>query len=158
MQLRSPRRACALLVLLFLAACGGALRSQDLRFSLADTQFLVRDSGAIIVAKRQVGTLASGGKVLDNRGRVLAWIHEDSMRLRGGVTLPIRSDKKGATYVPVSAQESAGLKPVAHRIRPDGTMAQTEGAQGVPIEGRMSPERQRLVLLLLILSQNQRWT
>jgi hypothetical protein len=141
-----------------LCACGGALQSQDLRFAVADTKFLVRDTGAIIVGKRQVAKLASDGKLLDSRGRVLAWIHEDSVRLRGGVILPIRKDKDGTMYVPVSAQEQAGLKPVAYQVRANGTMAQTEGAEGVPIKGRMSPDRQRLVLLLLILSQNNRWS
>jgi hypothetical protein len=158
MQIRNPCRAGALVVLMALCACGGALQSQDLHFSMADTKFLVRDTGAIIVGKRQVGKLESDGKVLDSRGRVLAWLHEDSMRLRGGALLPIRRDKDGGVYVPVSAQEQAGLKPVAYRVRPNGTMAQTEGAQGVPIKGRMSPDRQRLVLLLLILSQNDRWS
>jgi hypothetical protein len=147
-----------LVTMLSLAACGGALQSPELRFSVADTAFLVRDSGAIIVAKRQVGSLQPGGKVVDNRGRVLAWVHGDSIRLRGGLTLPIRTDKDGAVYVPESAQEKAGLKPVAYRIRPNGTMAQTEGAQGVPIKGRMTPDRQRLTLLLLILDRNKRWT
>jgi hypothetical protein len=157
MQIRYPCRAGALVVLIALCACGGALQSQDLRFAVADTKFLIRDTGAIIAGKRQVAKLESESKLLDSRGRVLAWLHEDSMRLRGGVTLPIRKDSDGTVYVPVSAQEQAGLKPVAYRVRPNGTMAQTEGAQGVPITGRMSPDRQRLVLLVLILSQNNRW-
>jgi hypothetical protein len=158
MQIRYPCRAGALVVLMALCACGGALQSQDLRFSVADTKFLVRDTGAIIVGKRQVAKLEGDGKVVDSRGQVLAWLHEDSVRLRGGVILPIRKEKDGAMYVPVSAQEQAGLKPMAYWVRPNGTMAQTQGAQGMAIKGRMSPDRQRLVLLLLILSQNNRWS
>lgn len=138
-------------------ACGGALTSRELRFSIAETTFLVRESGAVIVAKRQVGTY-SNGKVVDNRGRVVAWVHGDSIRIRGGVTLPIRTDPDGGVYVPVSAQEKAGLDPMVYRIRANGTMAQTQGAQGVPIEGHMTPAKQRLVLLLMILTRNSRWS
>jgi hypothetical protein len=140
-----------------LAACGAALTSRDIRFSVADTPFLMRDSGAIIIGKRQVGKVTTGGKVLDNRGRVLAWIHTDSIRLRGGVSLIFKEDAEGSVYIPESPQVAAGLKPVIYRIRKNGTMARTRGSLGAPVSGMLTPRSRRLILLVVLLSNNELW-
>lgn len=157
MPMTYGRHAMAFLCLLLLASCGGALASRDLRFSFQESPILVRESGAIIVGKRQVGKHLGDGKIVDSFGRVLALIHKDSVRLRGGMSVAIKTDREGSVYLPESLQSDAGLKPMSYRIRPNGTMARTQGAEGLPIKGHLSDEARRLVLVILLLTENAMW-
>ncbi len=141
-----------------LAGCGSsAFQSRDLRFSPGGTKFFVRESGAIIVGKRQVGQIGKDGKIADSRGRILAWVHKATIRIRGGINLPISTDEKNSFYVPKSAQEKAGLKPVEYRIRDNATIARTRNSKGVPIKGLLSDARRRTILVILVLSENDLW-
>lgn len=137
--------------------CGAALQSNEIRYTLHDAPTLVKDNGTIIVNKRQVGQILADGKVVDTRGRPLAWLRESDIRLRGGVVLDIREDAEGTVRLSRSAQEKANLVPVTYEVRKDGTMATTKGSRGLPVKGVQTSKNRRLVLLLLVLERNGIW-
>lgn len=153
------RRAFALLVALAIATgCGSAvLKSNEINFEFRESRILVKESGAIIVDKRQVARVLEDGKVVDSKGRPLAWLRSDTIRLKGGITIPIHSDKDGTMILSRKAQERAELKPVVHRIRKDGTMASTKKSRGIAVAGAHTEHNRRVVLLLLLMSTNNRW-
>ena len=145
-------------LLLFAVGCStAALKSPEIRFELAETPVHVKESGAIIVNKRQVARLLEDGKVVDSMGRPVAWVREDSIRLKGGITIPIYRDREGTLSLSKAAQEKAGLKPVVHRVRKNGTMASTEKSRGTPVGGAHIEKNRRVILFLLVMSTNNRW-
>lgn len=152
------RAVLAVLAVTWLGACSQLITSPDIRFTAGETPVLVRETGAIIVARRQVGNVKPGGKIVDSRGRTLAFLHGNNVRLRGGIALTIKTDRDGSFHIPEDPQRQAGLTPVVYRVRPDGSMAQTRGAQGIPIKGPRTDDTRRLVLLILLLTANSMWS
>lgn len=159
MRMIIPRGVFPLVVASLIGAgcASAALQSNEIRFSLNEAPILVKESGAIIVNKRQVGRLLADGKVVDSHNRPLAWLRDKDIRLRGGVTLEFREDAEGTVYLSETAQQKAQLKPVVYRIRTDGTMASTKNARGLPVRGAHTAKNRRIVLLLLLLSENSLW-
>lgn len=116
-----------------------------------ETRAEIREGGAVLLRGRQVASVTGEGKVVASDGRLLAWLHADSIRLPGGAELPIQADRDGALYLPEQAQEDAGLAPISARIRADGTL---EGSRLKKLEGAASAERRRMALLLLVMLAN----
>jgi len=139
------------------SGCGAALQSNEIRYTLHEAPTLVKENGTVIVNKRQVGQVLTDGKVVDTRGRPLAWLGTNDIRLRGGIVLDIREDADGTVHLSKSAQEKAKLVPVTYEVRKDGTMASTKGARGLPVKGVQTSKNRRIVLLLLVLEQNRMW-
>lgn len=152
---RGVMAACSFLV--FFGCSAAILQSREIRLNHGDTAILVRESGAVIVDKRQVGTIGEDGRLIDPRGRMLAWIHDNEIRLRGGASVPFARDPDGSVRIPEAAQVQAGLKPVKHRIRPNGTMAQTRNAAGIEVQGASTERNRRIILLVLLLTTNGLW-
>lgn len=144
-----------------LAICAGcssaALKSNEIKFQLYESPVLVKETGAIIVAKRQVARVLEDGKVVDGNGRPMAWVREDSIRLKGGITVPFHVDAEGTLTLSKKAQEKADLKPVVHRLRKDGSMSTTKNARGVKVAGAHLEKNRRIVLFVLLMSTNNRW-
>ena len=143
-----------------LAACGGAAfqSHDDVDVTIADRRVLVRDdSGAIIVDKRQVGKVDDKGKITNSRKQLLAFVYEDSIRIKGGTTLPIKTDPDGALYIPEGAQRQAGLQPTRSRVRPDGRVSSMKGAKGIAGKGLGNARARRILLAVLLLDANGMW-
>lgn len=139
-------------------ACGGqALQSNEIRFELRESPVLVKETGTIIVDKRQVATLLPDGKVVDSHNKPLAWLRENNIRLRGGGNLQIQQTADGVMYLSKQALEAANLKPVAHHVRADGFMATTKNSRGVQIKGAKTDRVRRIVLLILLMDANDLW-
>lgn len=151
-----PRVRVLGLGLLVLTLACGTLASQQIQLQHGGTKIHVRESGAVIVGSKQVGYVRDR-KIEDSFGKPLAFIRDAEVRLKGGKTVPIVVKTDGTTYLPVEPQRDAGLRPVEQRIRPDGRMAVTEGARGVEIEGAGSAENRRIILALLLLTENDLW-
>ncbi|HUH01184.1 MAG TPA: hypothetical protein VML75_04265 [Kofleriaceae bacterium] len=153
-------RCLAIVVSLATLACGGAVTigSSDTRFTDGDQEVRLLESGAVIVGKRQVGRIESTGKIVDTRGQLRAWIHPESIRLPGGVTLPLKQDAEGGLYVPADAQAEAGLDPpMESRVRANGTVSRTAGARGIAYRGSRSASARRQLLAVLLLTRHGRW-
>jgi len=139
-------------------ACGSVIpESGAIRVPYGDSEIRMLDTGAVIVGKRQVGTVRGDGKIVNSNGKLVAWVHEESIRLPGGASLPIDTDKEGTFYLPRTAQEQAQLEPITFRVRADGRLTRMEGARGVQIDGAHSAKNRRIVLALLLLTANKRW-
>jgi hypothetical protein len=140
-------------------ACGGvAIGNSDTRFSDGDQEVRLLESGAVIVAKRQVGRVESNGKVVNTRGQLRAWIYPDNVQLPGGITLPIKQDTEGGMYVPADAQTEAGLDPpLESRVRANGTVSRTAGARGIEYRGARTEAARRRLLVVLLLTRHARW-
>lgn len=153
------RTLIALLASLAISAgCGGAvLKSNEIKFTLYESPILVKETGAIIVAKRQVARVLEDGKVVDGKGRPVAFVRDDGIRLKGGITIPFRVDQDGTLTLSRKAQEQADLKPVVHRLRTDGSMATTKNARGVMVDGAHTERNRRIILFVLLMSTNNRW-
>ena len=139
------------------AGCGAALQSSEIKFTLHESPVLVKETGAIIVAKRQVGRALPDGKVVDSFKKPLAFLREDSIRIKGGIVVRIKEDSEGTVSLSKKALEKANLKPVRYSVRKNGTMASTKNARGIPIKGAHTVEKRRLILLLLLLTENEMW-
>ena len=151
-------RLAAVAIGLALVACSAAaFQSRDVELERGGQKFSIRDeTGAIIVGKRQVGKFADG-KIVNSRGQPLAFVYDDYVQLKGGGQVAIKVDKEGAMYLPEGAQTEAGLTPIADRIRPDGRVASTEGAEGVPSKGTSSAGKRRALLVVLLITANSMW-
>ena len=149
------RRLLLVFVVTSGVGCGGTLTPGQTRFSLdQETEVIILESGTIIYGKREVARFQDG-KIVDGFGGVLAFLNEDSLRLRGGAALRLRTDGDGALYVSEKEQREAGLTPVTYRVRPDGRLARSAGAGGIEIKGAGSAAKRRLVLAILVLIENQ---
>jgi hypothetical protein len=142
--------------LLVLTLACGAGASQQIRLEHGDTRIQVGESGAVVIDSKRVGSVRDR-KIEDSSGKPLAFVRDTEIRLRGGKTVPIVVKKDGTTYLPVDPQRDADLRPVEQRIRADGRMAMTEGARGVEIQGAGSVENRRVILALLLLTENDMW-
>ena len=152
------RTVIAAAVALLTGACGSAiLKSNEIRLPHGDSEIRMLESGAILVSKRQVGVVKSDGKIVNSRGQLLAWVHDENLRLSGGTSVPISVDAEGAVFLPTSAQERAGLTPISYRVREDGRMSRLKGSRGVDIDGAHSLKNRRIILALLLLTVNKRW-
>ena len=154
--------------ILVLAACagGGPLPPRGDVSALATNRFVVvideetkisvRENGAVVFDKRVVARIDERGKVTDTRGQLLAWLHEDNVRLRGGVVLPIRTGNDGELHISRAAQDQAGVEVVMAQVGADGGIAAS--AERIPtmkIEGDRSIENRRMALLLLFMRDNK---
>lgn len=140
--------------------CGcstAAFKSNEIRFKLGESKVIVKETGAIIIGKRQVARLLEDGKVVDSNGRPMAWLRPDSVQLKGGINIPINRDGEGALSLSRKAQEKADLEPVVHRVKPDGTMASTKNSRGIEVAGAHLEKNRRIILLVLLMSSNDIW-
>lgn len=150
----------SLLVPALALGCGGGVTigSSDTRFTEGDQEVRLLESGSVIVGKRQVGRIESSGKIVNTRGQLRAWIYPDSVQLPGGITLPLKQDDEGGLYIPADAQREAGLDPpLESRVRANGTVSRTAGAQGIAYRGARSDENRRRLLAVLLLTRHARW-
>ena len=148
----------AALATVMLIGCGSVIpKSNAIRVPYCDSEIRMLETGAIIVGKRQVGSVQSNGKIVSSNGQLLAWVHEDNIRLAGGTSVSIKVDNEGTMHLPSSDQEAAKLSPVAFRVRKDGRMVRTKGTRGIEIDGAHSARNRRIVLALLLLTANQKW-
>jgi len=155
--MRSYGHVMVWILVMLATGCAGAASAGspgEVRFEVAETKILIRESGAIIIGGREVAKLTKGGKVVDSRGQLLAFVNEDSIRLPGGASLPVKETSDGALYIPSDPQTAADLKPVTSRLRKDDTLAQTQGSRGIPVEGLQNDLSRRVVLLVLVLMKN----
>jgi hypothetical protein len=152
------RVAMAMVAVAMLGCSASILKSKDIELTLGDADIRVSDeTGAIIVGKRQVGSVEDNGKIVNSRGQLLAWVHGDSIRLPGGASVPIKTDAKGAVYLPESAQDEAGLEPIEHRVRPDGYLARSDKMRGIEVQGAHTETARRTILAIVLLTENDRW-
>lgn len=151
-------KAAAVGFALLVVGCSGAVfQAGDIEFERAGDKTTIRDeTGAIIVGKRHVGDVR-GTKIVNSKGQPLAFLYDDNVRLKGGIQLPIRSTADGTIFVPASAQEKAGLSPMRLRVRADGRVASTEGAQGLPSKGATTAAKRRQLLVVLLLTAHDMW-
>ena len=120
-----------------------------------DTKISVRQSGAILWNKGTPARIDDRGRVTDRWGKLLAWLHEDNIRIAGGALIPIRKGLKQDLFLSHKAQRDAGLQVLEARIGEDGGIAAGEGRVAtMTIEGNSTPANRRLALLLLLLLQN----
>ena len=140
---------------LALAGCG-SVAPGTLRLQVSgETKLRVSPDGAIVLDKERVATLKDDGKVVVGSGKIWAWVHDRSIRLAGGAELPIKTDQRGALYLPLAAQQAAGLKPVTTRVARNGdVVGETGSATRLRVEGVDGEKHRRVALLLLVLMAN----
>jgi hypothetical protein len=112
----------------------------------------LRDTGAILVERRQIASIDVQGKVVDTHGKLLGWIHKDTLLLAGGARVPIRTSAQGELYLSEEEQRAAGLEPVVARIDRNGVLQRT-GA--LLLKGASGDRERRVVLFMLLLLQNR---
>ena len=120
-----------------------------------ESKISVRESGAILWAQGTPARIDKRGRVTDRRGQLLAWLHEDNIRMRGGASIPIRRGTKGELFLSHKLQRDAELRVLEARIAEDGSIAAGEGRVAtMRIAGKNSLQNRRLALLLLLLLHN----
>jgi hypothetical protein len=141
--------ACTLFLLI---GCGGTA-ANGLRIQEAggEVRAEVRESGALLLDGRRIATVDADGKVKTSRGKLLGWIHVDSIRLAGGAQLAIRKNAKGEIYLDEKAQSDAGLEPVTAHVDAGGKLTR---ARIYTLEGAHGDRDLRVALFLLVLLQN----
>jgi hypothetical protein len=142
------------------AACGPLTPTSGGEFRLKsdETDIRVTESGAIIIGKRQVGSVDKEGKITTSSKQVVAWVSPTEIRLKGGKVLTVRTDKDGAVYIPQNVQEAAGIKTEPRRIRKDGTVAASPSATAGPkLAGSKSLRARALALFILLSVRNELW-
>lgn len=145
------------LVALAIGCTAAAFQSRDVELDKAGQKTRIRDdTGAIIVGKRQVGAVRDG-KIVNSRGQPLAFVYPDRVQLKGGAEVAIKVDAEGTMYLSEAEQTAAGLAPMSSRIRADGRVSSTAGAEGVPSTGTRSADKRRLLLVVLLLTANSLW-
>jgi hypothetical protein len=145
---------------LLCAACGPLTPTsgKEFRFKSNDADIRVTDSGAIIIGKRQVGSVDKEGKVTTSSKQVVAWVSPTEIRLKGGKVLTVKTDKEGAVYIPQNSQEAAGIKAEPRRIRKDGTVVASQNATAGPkLTGSKSLRSRALALFVLLSVRNDLW-
>ena len=142
------------------AACGPLtpVSGNEFRLKNSDQEIRVTESGAIIIGKRQVGSVDKEGRVSTSNKQILAWVSADEIRLKGGKVLVVKVDKEGAVYVPQTSQEAAGITLEPRRIHKDGTVIASQSATtGPKITGSTSVRSRALALYLLLSIRNEMW-
>ncbi|MCG8422249.1 MAG: hypothetical protein MJE77_30375 [Proteobacteria bacterium] len=120
-----------------------------------ESKISVRESGAILWSQGTPARIDDRGRVTDRWGKLLAWLHKDNIRLRGGASIPIRTGTGGEIFLSHKAQREAGLKVVEVRVYQDGSIAAGEGrVSTMSIESKNSPENRQLALLVLFMMYN----
>ncbi len=137
---------------LFTLACGG-LASGSLRLRVhEEKEIRLSSAGAIVVNSERAGTLSENGRVLRQDGTLWAWLHNDSIRLPGGASIPIKADRDGNLYLPIEAQKAARLEPITNRVAKNGAILTKSGtATRLRIEGTRDLRSRRVGILLMLL-------
>jgi hypothetical protein len=141
------------------AASSGCLPSfskQQVKVEYRGKNYALKESGAIIVGGRQVAKRLDNGKVVAGKTTV-AWMHDDSVRIKGGVLIPFREDKDGTIHLSKSAQAEAELNEVTVHITADGKYTAKAGGTKIDIDGDPSAEQRRLLLVVLLVDANNLW-
>lgn len=141
-------------------ACGPLTPTSgsEFRFHSNDSDIRVTESGAVIIGKRQVGSVDKDGRVTTSSKQIVAWVKPTEIRLKGGKVLRVRADKDDALYVPLTDQEAAGIKPEPRRIRKNGSVVQSQSATAGPkIIGSKSVRSRALALFILLSVRNDLW-
>lgn len=148
------------ILLLLWSACGPLtpVRGSEFRLRSSQEEIRVTESGAIIIGRRQVGSVDKDGRVTTSAKVVVAWVNEAEIRLKGGKVLPVKVDKSGAVYLPLASQEAAGITVEPRRIRKDGVVVASQSATTGPRIAGSRSERSRALLLFILLSvRNELW-
>ena len=115
----------------------------------------VRENGAILWQKGTPARIDERGRIIDRNGQLLAWLHNDNVRLRGGGLIPIRTGVQGDIFLAHKAQRDAGLEVLEARVGKDGSIVPGEGRPvTMHMKGDRSLTNRRLALLLLLLLHN----
>lgn len=141
-------------------ACGPLtpVSGNEFRLKNSDQEIRVTATGAIIIGKRQVGSVDKEGKVTTSSKEMLAWVSAEEIRLKGGKVLVVKVDKEGAVYIPQTSQEAAGITLEPRRIHKDGTVIASQSATtGPKIAGSKSVRSRALALFILLSVRNEMW-
>ena len=159
-MLKTSLKSLLCIVVLLATACGPLtpVSGNEFRLKSSDQDIRVTESGAIIIGKRQVGSVDKEGRVTTSSKQMMAWVSAEEIRLKGGKVLMVKVDKDGAVYVPQTSQEAAGITPEPRRIHKDGTVIASQSATtGPKISGSKSVRSRALALYILLSVRNEMW-
>ena len=120
-----------------------------------DRKISVRENGAILWDRGTPARIDERGRILDRDNKLIAWLRQDNIRLRGGKSIPIRTSQSGEVFLSHKAQRDAGFEVLEARVAGDGGIVPGEGRVAtMRIEGENSLQNRRLALLLLFMLRN----